>query len=172
MSVGGELALGGERLERRAFPGGGIAVDVVDRLGLDDEEAAVDVADVLVRLLAEGADAVRSGHQVEHAETARRPYGGQGGQRAAAAMERELPGDVDVGDAVAIGETEGIAVEIGPDALDPPPRHRSLAGVDQRYTPGLEAVAMGFPRPVVQVAGDVGSTEEGRVGTEGGSPGE
>src|SRR3546814_20312659 len=74
-------------------------------------------------------------------------------------MERGLRGDVDVGDAVARGETEGIAVEIGPDALDPPPRHRSLAGVDQRDTPGLDAVAMGFHRPVVQVEGDVGKLE-------------
>src|SRR3546814_5094153 len=41
--VGDKLALIGQCLERLAFPGGVVAVDVVEHLGIADEAAAVDV---------------------------------------------------------------------------------------------------------------------------------
>src|SRR3546814_1189910 len=69
--VGDQLALLGQCLVRLAFPGGLVAVDVVEHLGLEDEEAAVDVVAVGVRLLAEAAHTLFAGQAAEGREAAR-----------------------------------------------------------------------------------------------------
>src|SRR3546814_19431757 len=73
--VGDQLALLGQCLERLAFPGGLVAVDVVEHLGLADEEAAVDVVAVVVRLLAEAAHPLFAGQQAEGARSEERRVG-------------------------------------------------------------------------------------------------
>ena len=56
---------------------------------------------------------------------------------------RSAAPNVDVADAVAIGEAEGFFVlDIGGHALQAPAGHRVLAGVDQRDPPGLRVLLM------------------------------
>src|SRR3546814_15687087 len=93
--VGDQLALLGQCLERLAFPGGLVAVDVVEHLGLEDEEAAVDVVAVVVRLLAEAAHPLFAGQQAEGAEAAGLGPRRHGGQRSRPAVAVEPRGDVD-----------------------------------------------------------------------------
>ena len=48
------------------------------------------------------------------------------------AVEVQQPGDVDVGQPVAVGDHEGVAVDVALDALDASAGHRVGAGVGQR----------------------------------------
>src|SRR3546814_8931808 len=68
--VCGPLALRGQCLVLLACAVGLVAFDVVEHLGLEDEEAAVDVVAVVVRLLAEAAHPLFAGQQAEGAEAA------------------------------------------------------------------------------------------------------
>ena len=84
----------------------------------------------------------RSPSQFEHAEPPRRIDGRDGRQSAVRAVESDGGRDVDVGDAVAVGQAEGVALDVFQDAREPAARHRRLAGVDQRDAPVLGFVAM------------------------------
>src|ERR1700733_13293000 len=102
--VAGELAVAGERAHRLLLPHGVGAPDVAADLGGEHEEAAVHPAAVAARLLFEPA------HQpvldLERAEAPGRLYGGHRRARPLLAVKGDPRGDVDVGDAIAVGEAE------------------------------------------------------------------
>src|SRR6185369_1465427 len=76
-------------------------------------------------------------------------------------VERELRGDVDVGDAVAVGEAEALLVgDVVADAPQPAAGHRALAGVDQRHAPRLGVLLVHFHRVLGHVERDVRHVQE------------
>ncbi len=105
------MAVGSQPFQRLALPGGLVGLDIIDHFGFENEETAIDPSHLGVGLLVEARYCVVRVH-VENAETARGGNCGDGGKLAVAAMERDHLGDVEIGDAVAIGEAER-AVEIG-----------------------------------------------------------
>ncbi|MNT22483.1 hypothetical protein D3C72_1578660 [compost metagenome] len=62
--------------------------------------------------------------------------------------------DVDVGNAVAIGQAERVAQMIG-DAPQPPAGHRFRSGIDKRHAPGFGLVRMEQRVTRCHVVGDV-----------------
>src|SRR3954465_10021160 len=122
MAVGGQLAVVGQALERLALPDRLVALDVVEDAGLEDEEAPVDPAAVAGGLLAERLDAVAL--ERERAEAAGRLDRRQGREHALLAVEFDQGADVDVRDAVPVGEAERLVADCLLRPLQPAARHR------------------------------------------------
>src|SRR4051794_24471923 len=137
MTVGRELLVLRQALQRLLLPYGGVAVDVARHLGREHEEAAVDPAPVALRLLLVAADQVVV--DVERAEAARRLYGGDGGEPAVLAVEADQLAEVQIRHAVAVGEAELLAADVGQYALQAAAGHRLGAGVDEGHLPRLGA---------------------------------
>src|SRR5690606_23489215 len=130
VAVAHQLAVLHEAVDRLALPAARVAVDVVDGLRLEDEEAAVDPALALLRLLVEVLDPVALERQV--AEARRRADGRDGRDAPVGAVERRQAPEVDVGHAVAVREVERLARrQPRLDPLQAPARHRVQAGVDE-----------------------------------------
>lgn len=158
VAIGGELAFVGQALHGFALPDGGVAIDVVDDLGGEDEEAAVDPGAVAVGLFLEAGDL--GFRQVEGAKAAGGLGGGQGGQFALFTVEGDQGGDIDVADAVTVGEAEIVTVKVGANALEAPPRHGLFPGVDQGHAPGLRMLFVDLHAVGAQVEGHVGHVQE------------
>src|SRR5882757_4502081 len=155
MSVGSDATFLDQVLEWLAFPHRIVAADVGDGLGINDEKAAVYVVGVFVGFLAEPHDEILAGREMKHAETAGRPHGGHRHQRSGALVESDQLADVDVGDAVPVGEAERLIVEIGQGSPDATARHGLLAGIQERHPPGLDPIAMVVRLTCVEVERDV-----------------
>lgn len=148
----------GQALHGLALPDGGVAVDVVDDLGREHKEAAVDPGAIAVGLFLEAEDSLVV--EAKRTEATRGLGSGECGELAVLLMEGDQGGDVDVADAVAIGEAEVVAIEVGPDALESAAGHGLLAGVDEGDTPGLGVLLMDLHAVGAQVEGDVGHVQE------------
>ena len=140
---GRQLFCPGQCGQRFAFPGGGIAVDIVKTLGRENEKAAVDPASIAAWLFDEFSDGAC--RDVQGAVSARRLYGGDGRQLVMAFVEGDQAGNVDVGNAVAIGKAEGLVVfDKIRNPLETAAGHGVFAGIDERYPPGLGMPFMYF----------------------------
>ena len=96
------------------------------------------------------------------AEAARRADRGDGGHLAVRAVERDGGADVDVGDAVAVGEQEGlVALDVAAHRRHPAAGHGLLAGLGQRDLPVLLVV------PAQHLDGAVLAEGDGEVGRHG-----
>src|SRR5664279_1403678 len=95
---------------RALLPDGVRAVDVAPDVGRQHEEAAVGPAAVAARLLLELAHA--RALDVERAEATRRLHGGDRRAGPLFAMEGHERRDVDVGEAVAVGEAEVLVAHV------------------------------------------------------------
>jgi hypothetical protein len=74
---------------------------------------------------------------------------------------RPARGDVDIADAVAVGEAEGLfAFKVGATRLRRPPGHGFVAGVHQCDAPGLGVLLVHFHLVVGHVEGDIGHVQE------------
>jgi len=103
VAVGAKLALGSQALQRGALEHA-VALQVVERGGLETEEPAVDPV-LGSRLL------MKARHravvvQLGHAELQLRSHDGHRRDRAVAGVKREQLPQVDVGDAVGVGRAE------------------------------------------------------------------
>ena len=149
-----------EPLQRLVLEERVVARDVVEHAGLEHEEAAVHPGAVAGRLLGE------RGHRrcsSSSSSAPKRPSGLHGGHRRQApvgAMKGEQRRDVDVGDAVAVGQQERLVAEILGHALHAPAGLRVGAGVDQRHAPGLDLAVVDLDRPAPEVERDVGAVQE------------
>ena len=140
MPVRDQLVVGGQALERLALPLRHVALDVVEHARLADKEGAVDPALAHLRLLRErGHVAVVVDRQ--GAEARGRPHRRHRDQLPVRAVELEQLRDVEVGDAVAPGEEEGLVTEVRRQPLDPAAGLGVQPGVDERDRPVL-AVAL------------------------------
>ena len=159
MAKGAELVARDQPLDRGAFPGDMVAIHRIDGLGRQHEEAAVDGVALFQGLFDELGDLITV--QFQRAETSLGGDGGHRGQLAAATMEVEQGTQVDVGQAVAVGEKEGLLV--GKEVLDAGEAaagHRLFAGVDEGDAPGLRMLLMHLHAVVAHVEGDVGGVQE------------
>ena len=76
-------------------------------------------------------------------------------------MEADGFSDVDVADAVAIGEAEGLFfLDVVADTAQAAARHGVVAGVDEGDAPGFGAFVVHFHAVVAHVEGDVGHVQE------------
>src|SRR5690606_1747021 len=80
-------------------------------------------------------------------------------QRVGPLVEGDEFGDVDVGDAVAIGHAKRLVAEIFPDALHPSAGHGRFAGVDARDIPRLDIRPMDLHRVALEVEGHIGGAD-------------
>src|SRR5690606_8709965 len=76
------------------------------------------------------------------------------------AMKGDECGYVDAGNAIAIGKTERLVVEIRQHTLQAAAGHGLFAGVDERHAPGLGETLMHFHAVVDHVEGYVGGMQE------------
>ena len=136
VAVDGELAVAREPPQRRLLEDQlGLVGQVVEDLALEDEEAAADEALGRRRLLVELGH-----HAVLHAHLAVARAGvdaGDGADAVVRAVEREQRLDVDAADAVAVGEHEGVGVDVLPDAVQPAAGARRQPGLGERHLPVL-----------------------------------
>ena len=117
-------------------------LDVAADLGREHEVATVQPGAVSTRLLLESEHARTV--QLDRAEAAGRLHGGDGGERTLLAVVVDQRRDVDVGEAVAVGEAEGLVADVAQHALETSAGHRVLAGVHERHLPRLGARAVHF----------------------------
>src|SRR5262249_15172846 len=112
------------------------------------------------RLLVELDDAAAV--QFDLAEAARRPHGRDGAGLAVAEVELDQAADVEVADAVAVGEQEVAALEVAAGALDAGAGHGGEAGLGEGDVPVLDDAG------VVDGEGLGGAEVEADVGVQAG----
>src|SRR5207247_881216 len=108
-------------------------------------------------LLAEAGDELLVRRKAHRPEASRRLDGGHRGEDAAALVEANQLSDVDVADAVAVREAEGLVGKVLPDPAHTAAGHRLLAGVDQRHAPRLDGSRVDDRLVLAEVEGDVGA---------------
>src|ERR1043165_9467883 len=155
VAVRGELAVPGQLAERLPLPDGLVAVDIGDRARLENEEPAVDPRPVPGGLFVELLDSGPARGDGDRAEPAGRLDRGHRRPAAFAAMEGDQLGDVDVADAVAVGEAEGAVLEEPAHPPQPPAGHRALPGVHQGDPPGLDLGGTDVHLVPAEVEGDI-----------------
>src|SRR5437870_3374551 len=109
-----------------------VACDEIDAGRRQHEKSAVDDGAVAARLFGKGGDRIAGA--LQRAISARRGDGADGCKLAVPVMKLDRRLDVDVAEAVAIGEAERLFTldELG-DALQAATGHGVLAGVDSRH---------------------------------------
>src|SRR5580700_5165378 len=135
MAVGCKLSRLGEAFKRFLLPRHVISGDELTDVGLDDHEAAIRPFPFDHRLLAKSFDVVVL--EAEQPETDGRYNGGDGYATLAAGMELQQRGNIDVANAVAVGEAEPLVADIRQDAFQPAAGLGVLAGIDERDAPRL-----------------------------------
>src|SRR5262249_43544706 len=103
-----EFIAAGEALEWRQLPTRRIALDEIEHPGREHEEAPIDPSAVARRLPGEarGPLALQDGG----AEGTGRSHHRHGRELAMSAMKRDLLGDIDVGETVAVGHAERLVI--------------------------------------------------------------
>ena len=104
MGEGAERASFRQRFERAAFPDRGVAFDQIDCRGIHDEKAAVDIAFARAGFFRKMRDAVVLDDG--RAETRRRLDCRKRRLEFMLIVESDERTDIDIGDAIAIGEAE------------------------------------------------------------------
>ncbi len=89
MAVGAEFGLLRQGFHWFTLPDGGIASDVVEGLGLQNEESTIDPAGAAIGLFLETGDDRLLVVETESTESASGLHGGQSSKRTLAAMERD-----------------------------------------------------------------------------------
>src|SRR5882762_7740935 len=98
----------GELFDRIAFPDSVVTIDVVEDTAVEEEITAIDPALASLRLFVEGGNAVSV--ECDATKTRWRAYGRDRRQLAVGLMERHQSREIEVGDAIAIGEHERLVV--------------------------------------------------------------
>jgi hypothetical protein len=133
MAIGRELAGVGERHEGVDLETAIVAVEIAKDFGFADEKAAVDPAFADLRFLGELADEVAVENHA--AESRWRPHGRHRRETAARAMERDEFVQVDIRDAVAVGEQKRLAAQPGRKTFDAAAGVRVETRVDEVHDP-------------------------------------
>src|SRR4051794_34980745 len=98
-----QLVGSGERRQRLALPCRRIAVDVANAPRRQDEEAAVNPRAISIRLLYKAAHR-GAAVQLQRTVAARRLHSGHGGQLSVLFVEGNLPGDIEIRNAISVRE--------------------------------------------------------------------
>ena len=129
MAIRHQLSFGGKAFHGFAFELGGVAVNVVEDLGLEHEKGAVDPAFAGLGFFRKFGDLVAFEDHVSEAR--RRPDGGDGGELSMGAVEAKKRVEVDVRHAVAPGEHECLIAQMRLEAFDAAAGEGAVAGVDE-----------------------------------------
>ena len=142
MTIGGELPVLRETLERVGLETRRVVVEVVEESRLEDEEATVDPTLADLWLLGELRDEVAL--EDEPAEARGRSHRSDGRDPAVAPVEAKELAEVDIGDAVAVRGHERLPVEQRSQTADAPAGARLETGVDDMHDPVLDGAALGL----------------------------
>ena len=154
MFVSNQLLLLSQPLQGTAFKNGVIPADVVQHGRLQHEESAIDPAFTDLGLFGEFSHQVAVEEQT--AEPCRRANSGDCRQFPVAFMKSHQAFNVNVGDAVSVGEHEPFATDQGLQPLDSPPGLRGGTGIDEAYLPvRLLTAIMGVGAPGAQINGQI-----------------
>src|SRR3712207_3393860 len=151
MVVDGELILRNELAHRVLLPNRVIALDKVEDTRLKDEKPAVDEMTIRSGLFSEAFDARLVGGNVERSEAAGLSDSRNSGQRGLLAMKLNECRNVDVANAVAVGQAERFVADVLANALDASACHGVQPRIDEGDTPWLGGRMMDFDGVVVQV---------------------
>lgn len=110
MAVCDQLPVGSESLERLLFKMCGVAVDILQHLGFQNEESPVDPTFFGLRFLGEFDDVVSV--ELDMSEACRRTNRGERRQLSVSPMKRQESVDVDVRNAVAPRQHEGAVRDV------------------------------------------------------------
>lgn len=126
---------------------------------MQHKKTAIDPATVTLRFFHKGLHRVAIAHECAVA-TGRLDCGDRG-QLAMGAVKGDFPGDVDIGQAIAIGKAERFARrQIVAHAAQAPARQGVGARIDQRDAPWLGMALMHFHQVFLHIEGDVGHVQE------------
>jgi hypothetical protein len=112
MTICGQLPIACQLLKRLALPDRIVAGDVIQNLGFQDEEAAVDKGAILVGFLAEPRHAVIPRHHIEDTEPAGLVNRGDRRGGAGSPVEVYQVSDIDIGDTITICQAEGVLSDV------------------------------------------------------------
>src|SRR5262245_57141530 len=160
--VGIELAFDGQPLQWVALPNGGVASDIVKDLRGEDKKTAIDHVTIGTRLLVKGSNF--TAFNSDRAEPTRRADTRDSGVETTFAMMVDQCVNVDVGEAVSVGQAERLVV-FHPSS-DPPDAAAGLsflAGFDQRHLPWRSVYLVGS-RPANEIELDDWSGVQQKVG--------
>src|ERR1700682_1628465 len=119
-----KLPLSRQTFKRFALPYRPIVLDVAANLGGQNEETAIDIAALAVRLLLEILH--KRSDDLKLTKPLRRIYGRHCRQAAMASMKLERRGNVHVRHAIAIGHAKLIVIEVTHHAFESSPRAMPL----------------------------------------------
>src|SRR5690606_20852515 len=106
MLEGHQFTLLRESDQRLGLEAGGIPLDQIDTCRGKDEETPIDEAAIAARLCRKAGDA--GPPALESTVASRRPYCRDGGVATMSAMKCDFRADIDIGEAISIGETESL----------------------------------------------------------------
>lgn len=129
VAIDHELTFGGQSFQGLAFENALVGIEVVEDTGTKNKVAGAGPT-VGLGLLGESGDASVVGDG-EHSKARGRLHGSDGCQSTVRAMEFEKLADVDISDAITIGDHERVAINVSLDSLDPAAGHRLLTGIRQ-----------------------------------------
>ena len=164
VAEGGKLPLAGEAAQRLLLPHLAVAVEVAPDLGESTKNPPLSHAPSPRGFSWKLRTCVAV--ELDGAEAAGGLHGGDRRERALLAVVGDQCGDVDVGEAVAIGEAEVLVTDVGERPLQTPARHRLFAGVHERHPPRLGAGAVDLDVAAPQVEGEVLARMQVIVGEE------
>ena len=164
MKIGAQLVLVRQLDQRGRFETRLVAGDLIKHAGGEDKKTAIDETALAGGLFDKSFHPVAI--DLQRAEAGGRQDRGDGRLLAVAAVKFYRGGNIEIGNAVAIGEEKIVlALDIGRHALEPTAGQRRLAGVDQRDPPVLGVLLVevhgifghveGHVRHVQRVVGEI-----------------
>src|ERR1700733_1548894 len=155
VAVGTQLRIPGKRLERRRLPRRLVAFDPVNDFWVEHKEAAIYVRIVTGRFFHEGL--YSRAVDLKCAVTSRRPHRSYGRQLSMVAMKSDCGLDIDIREAIAIGEAERLLwIEIAAYPLESTTGQRHLPGIHECDPPRLDAALMISNAVLRGIDGDIG----------------
>src|SRR6476620_7744096 len=140
VKVRGKVLLDGKLLHGIALPDRIVPFHVIEHFRRQHKKSAVDPAPFSFRLFLKAGDELAL--HVERTKAAGRLHGRKRCESLAGFVMLDETGYVDVAHAIAVRETEIFAAYMGRDALQPPPGHRIVPGIDAGHATGLRVVLM------------------------------
>src|SRR6266852_3120966 len=152
-----QLTFTSQPFHRFTFPDGVVAFDIVDYFGRQNKKPAIDVCAVACGLLAEICHHIAG--KLQRAKAPWRRHRGDRREPAFRLVESQQLLDVDVRDAITIGEEKIMIAKIFTDALDATARHRVQTRFDQDDLPVLRSSPMNIDHAGRDIYRDVAKME-------------
>ena len=136
VSVGLQLPLRRQALQGLGLLGGGIGADGVENARLQHKETALDPATIALGFFLKTSHSIPL-NQMQRAKGSRWLNRGEGGQFPSRTMGGDGGADVDIGNAIAVGEAEGFITHVALHPLQTAARKGGFPGIHQGDLTGL-----------------------------------